>query len=229
MRVATPAELAATIPDLFGFQVAESAVMLAIDGRRVSFAARLDLADLTGPDAGDRLAQFARQARQADTPSVMVFGFSNDPERAWAGVNKISAAMTGMDHVGRAVVSGGRVQTCAGGAWQQLPGRPKEAVEAMRPAPLGSRAELAATIAQQDGLRPAAEIRQSAKAAIDTAEDTGGAALLDQMLREELSHEELSLVEACLRDEPATPGTPAQREPVVPAHRPTPAGARIGM
>lgn len=54
--VRSRADLIAAVPYLLGFHPAESVVVVAMRGPRVTFAARADLADLTGPVAADRSA-----------------------------------------------------------------------------------------------------------------------------------------------------------------------------
>ncbi|RKN46282.1 DUF4192 domain-containing protein [Micromonospora endolithica] len=90
LSVRSPADLVAAVPYLLGFHPADSVVVVAMRGRRVTFAARLDLPDPADPVAPTRhlAAVVARQA--AETATVVGYG---PAARVTPGVDAVRAAL----------------------------------------------------------------------------------------------------------------------------------------
>ncbi|MEU4378580.1 DUF4192 domain-containing protein [Micromonospora echinofusca] len=74
LAVRSPADLIAAVPFLLGFHPTDSVVVVAMRGRRITFAARADLPDLADPrdPAGHLAGVVARQ--HAETATVLGYG-----------------------------------------------------------------------------------------------------------------------------------------------------------
>jgi len=163
LRAATPAQLVAALPYLFGFVPHESVIVLGLDERRVEVAARVDAAVVLG--AGFN-AEPLRQLLPSLAPRwrVIAVGWMADAAAAQRAVDLASSAIGGADQT--IIVSGGRCRA-DGGAWKACPGAIAEA-ETAGLTPLPNRAALVARVAGAPG--PDAERRWAvACEAIDEA------------------------------------------------------------
>ncbi|MFG3422241.1 DUF4192 domain-containing protein [Micromonospora sp. NPDC049460] len=90
LAVRSPADLIAAVPYLLGFHPADSVVVVAMRGRRITFAARADLPDLADPhDPARHLAGvIARQG--AETATVLGYG---PAARVTPAVDAVRAAL----------------------------------------------------------------------------------------------------------------------------------------
>jgi hypothetical protein len=105
LAVRSPADLIAAVPYLLGFHPADSVVVVAMRGRRITFAARADLPDLADPgDAARHLAGvIARQS--AETTTVLGYG---PAARVTPAVDAVRAALTSLAPASKGVPSGGQ-------------------------------------------------------------------------------------------------------------------------
>ncbi|MCM0677556.1 DUF4192 domain-containing protein, partial [Micromonospora phytophila] len=92
LAVRSPADLIAAVPYLLGFHPADSVVVVAMRGRRITFAARADLPDLADPvDPARHLAGVIARQR-AETATVLGYG---PADRVTPAVDAVRAALTG--------------------------------------------------------------------------------------------------------------------------------------
>jgi hypothetical protein len=98
LKVRSPAELITAVPYLLGFHPADSVVVVAMDGRKVIFAARDDLpapdasAEDARADAGHLAAVVARQA--VDRARIIGYG---EPVRVTPAVLRLAEALRRLD------------------------------------------------------------------------------------------------------------------------------------
>jgi hypothetical protein len=116
LRASTPAELAATVPYLFGFPPRDCVVVLSVDGTRVAAAARLDEAVIASPphDLRARLGGVLAQGGRH-----VVLGFLDDVARARQMVDTVAGALGPVDQTvlvcdGRCQAGDGPWVACAG-------------------------------------------------------------------------------------------------------------------
>lgn len=89
LRIRSVPDLLAVIPRLLGFHPAESLTLVVVDDGRLAVTARLDLAGCSTEGVHERLAPLWRRYPSALYLAVV---HSEDPQRAWAGLQALDAA-----------------------------------------------------------------------------------------------------------------------------------------
>ena len=90
LAVRSPADLVAAVPYLLGFHPVDSVVVVAMRGRRITFAARLDLPDPADPSASAR--HLAAVVARQDTETATVVGYG-PATRVTPGVDAVRVAL----------------------------------------------------------------------------------------------------------------------------------------
>ena len=143
LRAASPAQLVATLPYLFGFRPDQSVIILSLEGRRIEAAARLDAAVVL--DARfDAAVLRARLASVVAQPRLtIVVAWIDNLDDARRAINVVGGAIGLPDMA--VIVSHGRCQA-DGGPWQDCADHLAEADEAGLTV-LNSRAALLSSVA----------------------------------------------------------------------------------
>jgi len=114
LKVSTPADLVASLPYLFGFTPSDSLIVLALTGKTVSAAGRVDADAVDYPDQlRARLESVVRHGE-----STIVIGWADPVSRAERVVAIASAALGGANEA--IVVTGGRCRADYG-PWLDCP------------------------------------------------------------------------------------------------------------
>lgn len=114
LKVSTPADLVASLPYMFGFKPSNSLIVLALDGKTVSAAGRVDAQAVEYPEQlRERLAAVTQHGHD-----TIVIGWIDSERKAERAVAIASAALGGADQT--IIVSGGRCRA-DGGPWLDCP------------------------------------------------------------------------------------------------------------
>ena len=123
LKVSTPADLVASLPYMFGFMPTDSLIVLALNGKTICAAARVDADVVDYPEQlRARLEAVVRHGK-----STIIVGWIDSVSRAKRIVSLASAALGGVDQ--KIIVSCGRCQV-DGGPWLDCPASLPEAEEA---------------------------------------------------------------------------------------------------
>lgn len=97
IRLTGPASIIEAVPYLLGFTPADSLVLVGLRGAKITVTARIDLDDLTRPDALSHLTIALADQAQSSSVLALTYGTPREPERIASAV--AASGMQLLDHL----------------------------------------------------------------------------------------------------------------------------------